>query len=1183
MQALEGAAVKRWFSERTWTEVLREHGWTALFAAITLVALRAEAADLTLTSFRDRAVSTATLLGVSVAARTSLFTTSIALFAATFALALPVLSWLGRAVVEGTRGILEALSIAGLCLWLARAYTVDVARSIELVLWLQAAVIVIGVLDRFVFRRGGHPERNAYVTTLGLIAAGLGFVINDFAGPEQDLTLAGPVTWIAPLMVALHLVVRATTWRREPERESAACVALLSGSAALAWLPTVSVLRDECYFVFNSRRMTSATPDRVEWALLFGLVLVALVLSVMRRREPASLEKSLWRAAFPVFVFGLVTYALYRPTMAPSDDLFEPANSGLLIQQWFDFHRVPFVDTFGAHGLSDSLPGFVYRWLHGQADETWQFYDFIELALGSVLVYQVVRRVSQNGYLAFFTAALLPFHIDLFPTYCRLALASLFVMEWLVAKPSLGRWIACAFYVAFGFAWRLDLGFANFVACAATVVVLRVVTTDFRPRWSHALLAGGLCGLVLGGGFWAIAHIRGVDPSARLADFARVLDSNQAFGWPEIARSIDPSVVWHLSIVPLLVLGVLAAVTWFERQRLSTRAPRFFLVSFLIFGAIYYFANYQRGIVRHSWRELGYVLVLSFGFALICSTLFLSWRTRPKTVASAFLGLASVLCGSFGLQGPLPEAAGRYASPWHLAEFRTRQTWHTRHSWTQIDRSPVHPEFEETHSGAFQAFAGSLLAPEQTFLDLTNSPMLYVWTHRLSPHYLNHQFLVYGEHLQRSAIAEFERHDMPFVLVRVEPDIAKRHDIFVNRHNTGDGAPNEVLRWLIHEWLYQRYEPWCVVQRWQVWRRLDWLAPAAPEGNESRVRASYAGSLPPDRRVVLTPEPANEASDADSGPPPKRVTYVCIEGNAPADSIVDLHCEFEGEDGSSEVARSLTLAGGDRRHYWTFPVERVPRELTRIQLDFSRATDFELRSVSVNDVPNADYAEIAERAQVFQAQWTGKLPGIWAAFDERPHEQLRTLRSLWPPTGIRMEARDAELFENGIHKEVAGFVLKRDNSRRALSAGDRIVFAAGGERVVERVVAHRVFVSGARLDPAADGPPNEARLVATDVAEPVMTARRFEFEPLLDAANPCYLALRLEMRHPQGKYALVTWGKDDEPRGSQRFEVIQPGEHEHLVRLSSAYSWARGDCNWIEINQVERPVKIHSVRLIAGD
>ena len=88
------------------------------------------------------------------------------------------------------------------------------------------------------------------------------------------------------------------------------------------------------------------------------------------------------RRAFPVFVFGLLAFLYYRPTIELNEDLFEPANSGLLIQQFFDFGRLPFIETFNGHGLSDSLMGFVWRAVHGSRDESWvHWYSFVDGAL----------------------------------------------------------------------------------------------------------------------------------------------------------------------------------------------------------------------------------------------------------------------------------------------------------------------------------------------------------------------------------------------------------------------------------------------------------------------------------------------------------------------------------------------------------------------------------------------------------------------------------------------------------------------------------------------------------------------------------------------------------------------------------------------------------------------------------
>src|SRR5262249_38035042 len=157
--------------------------------------------------------------------------------------------------------------------------------------------------------------------------------------------------------------------------------------------------------------------------------------------------------------------------------------------------------------------------------------------------------------------------------------------------------------------------------------------------------------------------------------------------------------------------------------------------------------------------------------------------------------------------------------------------------------------YDEHHYRAFTEFAAQMLTPRQTFLDLTNSPMLYALAHRRSPHYLNHLYLAHDEHLQLSELAEIQRNDVPLVLAWMEDDEAGRDGVIANNYTFGDSVHDSVRHWLIREGLQASYEPWCIVQRWQVWRRKNWLAPAAPEGSDQRELATFSGPLPADGRI----------------------------------------------------------------------------------------------------------------------------------------------------------------------------------------------------------------------------------------------------------------------------------------------------------------------------------------------
>jgi len=696
-----------------------------------------------------------------------------------------------------------------------------------------------------------------------------------------------------------------------------------------------------------------------------------------------------------------------------------------------------------------------------------------------------------------------------------------------------------------------------------------------------------VCVAVCGGAFFALAAARGVDAFHVLHALRHIVDSNQAFGRPEIAREYDPSVYWHLAVFPIGVLAVAVLAFAAVRAREKFGPAELFAPIFVLYGAAYYFANFQRGLVRHTWIEVGNVYLLSFGFAVLCTSIYLATSLAPHTKALLFLGVASVLSGSFGLQGPLPANASNYASTWQQALTKRTSTRPVEFVPSVIDRSPTTPFIERRHFAAMRAFVADHLTPAQTFLDLTNSPVLFLITHRRSPQYLNHLLLAGDQWLQRSELTEFARNDIPFVLAAADPDLAALDGVQAGMHNYGDSVHSSVRQWLFQEWLHRGYEPWCVVQRWIVWRRKDWLAPVQPIGTGVRHLAQAqcdAGA----RQVVLH-------GATDQAPlarlEPDRIAYLRLDGVATERGSIALRLALSDEHGARrDVVRSLVVEPGDTPRFWTLPCDLGRSTLQSLEIDATQDSAFELRQVVLDDAVAADYATIADRLKLRVTPDLGQAAWLWANRDDGHALAQPVLRELWPASAeaqrselpLALDARDFPRFSRGIGVKHAAFMLGGSDYAHVPAVGAHVRFASGAERVVERIELPRVYVSGSALDPESDGAPHEVMLIA-DQAVLSRNSPHLRFEPLDDSAQPCYVALRITRLAREVREAAIVWGAGDRSLGRLDFTLRGDGPQDYLLRVSSQASWARAPCDWIDVPTDNGAFELVAARIIAGD
>ncbi|MBI5363500.1 MAG: hypothetical protein HZA53_10010, partial [Planctomycetes bacterium] len=628
-------------------DAVKAHGWTALFAAVTVVMTRIETTDFALDAMHGRTMGWATAQGFDVSVRTGLVWSSLVLALVVFAGVALGLARLGRLLGERAVDLCEPLALAGLAFWLARAFTLPMWSSINLVMALCAANLAIAALDRFVFRVEGPTARGAWLASLAIAGLGIVTLHDDFRAWNAP-SAARAMDWIvglAPLL--LHALARLATWRRDPARRAAAFALLFPALPWLAWLPFASVMREELYLGLG-RGDAGPSLNTLEACVLAVLAACAVASSWKARRAGSlpDLAPLVERRSLPWVIAAATALAFYRPWSPLHPDLMEPANPGLLVQQYFDFGRVPFVETFGAHGLSDSFSGFLYRAVNGMREEQWIYWEFLDPVVLAVVLYAALRAATRNAWLALFAVAFFPFLCEVAPTYCGLALAAPFVARAAARRGSALAWFGWALFHAFLFLWRLDLGFASLIASAGALAALAWLDPSSRPRWSPLLRGLGGATLLGLAAWFLVCAARGGDGVARLVDLAHVGGSSQGVRAPILARTYTPLFHVHHFVVPAGVLVLLVVLLAREKGRVAEGTPRRALAFTLVFACIYYFANMQRGLVRHTFLEMGNVFLGSFAFLAFALAWWIADGLTERARAACFVGTATLLAGA---------------------------------------------------------------------------------------------------------------------------------------------------------------------------------------------------------------------------------------------------------------------------------------------------------------------------------------------------------------------------------------------------------------------------------------------------------------------------------------------------------------------------------------------------------
>lgn len=762
-----------------------------------------------LSGFDDRVVSAASLAGVDVDARTRTYAWALLAFIVGGAVATWLASLVERVCGAETRDDVEDASLVGVALLVAAAAGSAEVAAVRTLAALLVAFVLGRVLDARVFRASVHPRPGLAFASTACGAFGLASLT-----PWRGSGVA-----VALLASGMHLVLHGLARRPAGSRAVVRALAVLTASA---WTPLALVVREELRL--------DGVPDTIATLTVVALVAILAVVAARAwgRGKRYDVERALSRSALPGLLLGFAFLSYWVVQREPLPEMFEGANAGLTIQQWFEHGRWPFVDTFSVHGLSDSGMGLLYALVHGWSGTTWQHWDLVPYVAASIAAYAVTARVTGSALLAFAVFAASPFAKDSFPQMVSIAVVFTFVAVRAARsnRVLVFAWSAVA-WVAF-VAWRLDLGAAAAVGLVAAIVAAHAIEPERPLAWARRVTPFLAVCVVAALVAWIVCRVRGVDAWDRVQDLAGVLGSNQAFGRTTVATRLDSGVTLRLFAVPAAVIAVLVLAVARARRRDALDSPRGAAVVALVFLGAFSLAIATRGLVRHTFVENEGEYATAFGFAVLSLAPCVLVDASRRTAAwAAFLALHALLPSAMRVgQGPQQDGGVRgnlYARVVHRLE-----------SWralpgdaSRVERSPVTDEFRAHNVEPLRSLCERCLSGEETFLDLSGSPMLYVYSGARSPHWLNHVIAVQGETMQRRFESVIGRRDVPCVVLHQDAARAAaegmRADVEI------DGVPLE----LWHSRLFARAHAVCVpfraAGRWDVWTTSSWAAPASSE------------------------------------------------------------------------------------------------------------------------------------------------------------------------------------------------------------------------------------------------------------------------------------------------------------------------------------------------------------------
>ncbi|MCE9539525.1 MAG: hypothetical protein K8R85_09935, partial [Bacteroidetes bacterium] len=791
----------------------------SIFYSLCLLLKYASTFNPELQSFTGRMIGEATLQGYDINKRIKAFyqAGALFLFATIFT---SIIFWRASSYFKELFKALEIqiinyTSLAGIILCFYSLWGSPIKTSLELIFCIQIVAITIYVLKK-IFLKNINITQNI-TASFYAIAFVLGFsiffiwnetvVLFDFL-PKVNLLYILSTTVIVAFISVSQLIKHKNGIESKNEINKLAYLFL-----PLALIPLLSVLKDETYLILNGHHVYYFSPRKL---YLIGMLCIATSIAwryrITIKKPLLALEKNtdelVAKRYFPLLILGVFAFAFYSPFIQASTEMFEAGNQYLPLMEFQKFGVIPIIEKFNSHQLFELFWGGLYVLFNGLHGRELPLYDFMDLVILSALEYYFIYKISRNAYVSLFIVLFFPLFDSFIHSNRSIAFLAIFILYTIVnQKASIKNYLLLISCATFLILWRLEIGYPSAIAIAGTLFIYWMNEKRFvfdRKILLKSLLFFSIsCLLLLG----AVAWWRNINVFDKLLNGFNYLASAQSYGYIDLGEETTTVFKMQYFIFPMiLILGFCALLVFFKRYTIS-RSQRFIYTS-LIFLILYYFVNFQRGIVAHTLAGGHDNWLSPFLFLIISASVYLfSYKKSSITKFILFIVVSSFLIMNYkfpAVNTPQNIYSQSIEKANNFPSIVPREN---------IIRCINDMDYENRKFSNFKKLINEELTEEQTFIDFTNTPMLYYFTGKISPSYFSQNPLtIHNDYLQKDFISDLKNYDAPFLLFSNFPETWWDNAI---------GVPNTTRHYRMAEYFYNYYQPFTIVDSLCIWKRND--------------------------------------------------------------------------------------------------------------------------------------------------------------------------------------------------------------------------------------------------------------------------------------------------------------------------------------------------------------------------
>jgi hypothetical protein len=729
--------------------------------------------------------------------------------------------------------ILNFTSIAGVILFFFTLWHSPIKTSLELIYCIQIVAITIYVFKNVVFKNSNNTQQ--ITASFYAIAFVFGFsvffiwneisVLFDFL-PKANLYYILFATVIIVFLLATQLIKNKNSFDSTKEINKFAFILL-----PIALIPLVSVFKDEVYLILNRHQVYYFSPRKI---YLIGILCIMAFIDMRYRAIKKDPLKALSKNTdelvamryFPLLILGVFAFTFYSPFIQASTEMFEAGNQYLPIMEFKKFGVIPIIEKFNSHQLFELFWGGIYVFFNGLNGRELPLYDFMDLVVLSLLEYYFIYKICRNTYVSLFIVLFFPLFTFYIHSSRSIAFIAIFMLDAIInQKSSLKNYLLLFLCAAFLIIWRIEIGYPSMVAIVGTLFIYWLNEKRFvlnRKLFLKSVLIFSVSCIML---LSAIAWWRDINVFHKLLNGLNYLASAQSYGYSALGDETSTVFKMQYFVFPMVLLLLFFALLIFFKRFNMSQSQRFVSTS-LVFLSLYYFVNFQRGLVAHTLAGGHDNWLSPFLFLIISASVYL-FLYKKSTVTKFIL---FIVTSSFLIMNYKSPAVN---NPQNIYS----QTIEKVNSFSRIEpkenmvRCINDMQFENQKFSNFKKLINEELTEKQTFIDFSNLPMLYYFTGKISPSYFSQNPLtIHNDFLQKSFIDDLKNYDAPLLLFSSFPE---------GWWDNAIGVPNTVRHYRLAEYFYNNYRPFTIVDSLCIWKRNDFKI-------ENNTHLVYHYTLPSD-------------------------------------------------------------------------------------------------------------------------------------------------------------------------------------------------------------------------------------------------------------------------------------------------------------------------------------------------